>query len=491
MGGNTSVPTVKAYVTGSGEILEVNQAGEPGFGKPAGSPEQWSRATKMDAWKELDRSRVIKASSQLPEGQVGWEEDAGLVEPPYNPRQLALLVERNTWHYACCAQKAHDVAGLGWQIRPIAGAKAQGWPEARAEAADLGRLHRFFAGCNPRMSLREVLYSAQFDYESTGWMAIEVVRDSEGTPRELWHVPAHTVRVHASRPVFCQLRGERQVWFKEFGEPRTYRRSDGKESAALMPEHAANEMIFIKSYFPMSSYYGVPAAIPALGALIGELEAREYNLRFFENHAIPAYAVIVEGGDLDEDSRELVRRYFRSEVRRDPHKTLILSSPTGVTIRLEKLNADVREGSFRFYRKDNRDEVIAAHRVPPYRLGIAETGSLGGNTSRESTEIYKTSVVKPRQETLEDRLNRLIREGFGIEGWEFKFDEIDTRDEVADVEKTSKLFAMGAISPNEVRARLAIGEPYQGGDRYFVSGRTKVRRSPAEEELVAAGDFAE
>jgi len=453
------LPTVKAYVTSDGALMEVDGGAEA---KRPGAADGGNTAAKMDAWKELDCSRVRKASSQLPDERMGWERDSGLVEPPYNPRQLALLVERNTWHYACCAQKAHDVAGLGWQMRP--GTDGKGKPE------DGERLQRFFANCNPRMSLREVLYCAQFDYESMGWLAIEVVRDLQGTPRELWHVPAHTIRVHASKPVFCQLRGDKRVWFKEFGEPRTYRRSDGRETRSLSSEEAANELIYVKSYFPMSSYYGVPASIPALGALIGELEAREYNLRFFENHAIPAYAVIVEGGDLDDDSRELVRRYFRTEVRRNPHKTLILSSPTGVTIRLEKLNAQVREGSFRFYRKDNRDEVIAAHRVPPYRLGIAETGSLGGNVSRETTEIYKTSVVKPRQETLEDRLNRLIREGFGIEGWQFKFDEIDTRDEAADVEKTSKLFAVGALSPNEVRARLSLGEPYEGGDGYFLPG---------------------
>jgi len=460
----TSLPTVKAYVTSRGEMMEVDTADGSVLADGRGR-------TAIDAWKDLDRSRVSKASSQLPDTQGVWERDADLVEPPYNPRQLALLVERNTWHYACCAQKAHDVAGLGWQIRSTG-------KEGEADA-DGARLRRFFEKCNPRMSLREVLYAAQFDYESVGWMAIELVRDAEGTPRELWHVPAHTVRVHSSRPVFCQLRGNRQVWFKEFGEPRTYRRNDGRETGALSPEHVANEMIYVKSYFPMSSYYGVPASIPALGALIGELEAREYNLRFFENHAIPAYAVIVEGGDLDEDSRELVRRYFRSEVRRNPHKTLILSSPTGVTIRLEKLNAEVRESSFRFYRKDNRDEVIAAHRVPPYRLGIAETGSLGGSTSREATEIYKASVIRPRQETLEDRLNRLVREGFGIGGWEFKFDEIDTRDEAADVEKTSTLFGIGALSPNEVRARLSLGKPYEGGDRYFVSSRTTRADVPA------------
>ncbi len=467
-------PMVKAYVTQTGEIIESEDSAE-GKGDGVFSSQRGQGAVLQDPrLGELDRVRVKKASSQLQEKELSWADGHGLVEPPYNPRQLALLAERNTWHYACCAQKAHDVAGLGWQLRPVPGQNAQ--------AEDGERLRQFFSKCNPKMSLREVLYAAQFDYEAIGWMAIEVVRDADGIPRELWHVPAHTISVHASRPVYCQLRNGNRVWFKEFGEPKRYRRSDGKEAAAQRPETAANELIYIKSYFPMSSYYGVPASIPALGAVLGEMEARDYNLLFFQNHAIPAYAIVVEGGDLDEESREVVRRYFRDEIRRNPHKTLILSSPSGVTIRLEKLNTDVREASFRFYRRDNRDEVIAAHRVPPYRLGIAETGSLGGNVSRETTEIYKNSVVKPRQETLEDRLNRLIREGFGIQGWRFKFDEIDTRDEAADVEKTSKLFAIGALSPNEARARLGLGDPYAGGDGYFLPDGMKMRQRDSVKE---------
>ena len=72
------------------------------------------------------------------------------------------------------------------------------------------------------------------------------------------------------------------------------------------------------------------------------------------------------------------------------------------------MSTDVKEASFRLFRKDNRDEVMIAHGVPGYRIGIIETGSLGGSTARESTEIYKRSVIDPRQVIIEETINQEI-----------------------------------------------------------------------------------
>ena len=79
-----------------------------------------------------------------------------------------------------------------------------------------------------------------------------------------------------------------------------------------------------------------------------------------------------------------------------------------VNIEFKRFECEVKEASFRLHRQDNRDEILAAHGVPPYRVGVAETGSLGGNTARESTEIYKRSVIEPRQEMLESMINKHI-----------------------------------------------------------------------------------
>ncbi len=140
---------------------------------------------------------------------------------------------------------------------------------------------------------------------------------------------------------------------------------------------------------------------------------------------------------------------------------MVLAVPTGgqageVKIEFKPLAVETKEASFRLYRTDNRDEVIAAHRVPPYRLGISETGSLGGTTATESIEIYKTSVIEPRQQVLEAAINKYIlwatpeEGGFGATGWKFEFADIDNADETHDVDLLCKLFDKGAVTPNQI-----------------------------------------
>lgn len=195
----------------------------------------------------------------------------------------------------------------------------------------------------------------------------------------------------------------------------------------------------------------------------GDIARRDYNIAFFDNWGVPAYAVFITGnfdpGELDEQGKSEFERSIEehfNELSKSPHSTLIMSVPTTegqgeVNIEFKPLSTEVKEASFRLFRQDNRDEILAAHGVPPYRMGIAETGSLGGSTAQESTEIYKRSVIEPRQEMLESMINKYILwEGFEAFDWEFKFAEIDTQDEKHDMDMATELFRNAAMTPNQL-----------------------------------------
>jgi hypothetical protein len=121
-----------------------------------------------------------------------------------------------------------------------------------------------------------------------------------------------------------------------------------------------------------------------------------------------------------------------------------------VEVKIQPLSVETKEASFRLYRKDNRDEVLAAHRVPAYRLGINETGSLGGSNSAEANKIYKTSVLEPLQTDDEYDMNLLIREEFGFTDCEFHLKEIDISDFAGDVNIAEKMFNMASMKPREI-----------------------------------------
>lgn len=408
----------------------------------------------------LDQYTIAGGSKQIPPDRfTSVYGEMGLVQPLYNPEALAKVMEINTYHYRCCKTKARDAAGLGWSIKALGEKGSTSGPVFK-------EIDAFFADLPETAS--QILDKVMLDYESVGYGALEMVRrddDPEGKPVLLAHIPAHTLRIHADGIRFVQIRGSKKRWFKRIELPRDVHKDTGQvaDLKSLPPEDRASEVIWFVNYTPRSDYYGLPDVVPALGAVWGDIARRDYNIAFFDNYGVPAYAVFVTGnfdpGDIDEDGRtdmeKAIEEHF-SELAKNPHSILILSIPTEgrdeeVKVEFQPLSLETKEASFRLYRIDNRDEILSAHGVPPYRVGVNETGSLGGSTAVESTEIYKTSVIEPRQEMLEAAINRYIVWGaFQAPDWEFKLANIDTSDEKADLEVLSGLFEKGAVTPNQI-----------------------------------------
>ncbi len=431
----------------------------------------------------LNEYAIKEASNQLKHDNFASAYgEGGLVMPLYNPESLTRLLEMNTYHMRCCKVKARDSAGLGWFIKAV----TESAPEKQQFI-----LEEFFR--DQLEPISATLDKVMQDYEVMGYAALELVREGHkqgGEPANLFHIPAHTIRVHRDGEKLCQIRGGKKRWYKFVGVEKDFDKETGQEHPfkSLAPERAATEIIWFKNYTARSDYYGMPDIIPALGAIYGDISRRDYNIAFFDNYGVPAYAVFITGdydmGEVDEngqtDFEKTIESHFKN-LRKEPHSTLILSVPSGsggdVEIKFEPLSVDTKEASFRLYRKDNRDEVLSAHAVPPYRAGIAETGSLGGNVAEESTEIYKTSVIEPRQEMLESAINLYITQlGFNIYDWEFKLGSIDNSDELHDLKMAKGLFSIGAMTPNQVIAHfgerfgLTVSDsPYM--DYHYINGK--------------------
>lgn len=403
--------------------------------------------------------------------------DGELVEPLYNLEALAQLMELNTYHSRAVKTKARDIAGLGWDLIPKDGIENPN-REQKIKADE------FLENCNPSITIGEVFSKIMIDHEAIGNGYFEVIRDEKQEEIVgLEHIPGHTMRVHADMNRYAQIRGRNKVWFKKYGLDKDVHVKTGEyhPKGALDSKERANEVMHIKSYTSRSDYYGIPDIVPALSAVLGDKERQEYNISFFDNHAIPAYAVTVTGAELDDKTEKQIKRFFQQDVKKANHSTLVLTAKHDegaynqepIKFEFTPLSTDIKEASFRMFRQDNRDEILSAHGVPPYRAGITVEGQLGGSSASESTEIYKQSIVKQKQEVLESRINRFIlQDGLGITDWKFKFREIDTRDEDREIERIKKLFDMGALSPNGVLERIGeerIDDPNL--DRRFVYGR--------------------
>jgi PBSX family phage portal protein len=386
----------------------------------------------------------------------------GLIEPPYKPEALAGLLEQNTYHYRACRTKARDTAGLGWKLVPVDEDAPLNERDAINDTLGMQTL-----------PLTMMLDHAQVDFEAVGWAAIEVVRTDyrhDGELVALNHIPAHTIRVHQDEDRYAQRRGKRTRWFRAAGTEQDVDYEDGSvhDPGTLPIDRRASELLFWRNYTPRSDFYGVPDVIPAIGAIHGDLARRDFNIAFFQNYGVPAYVVFITGDYDDEEVldgqgnptgetvlQQSIEEHF-SELNKRPHSTLVMSVPSRsggdgeVKVTFERLSVDVKEASFRLYRADNRDEILSAHGVDPYRAGIAEAGSLGGNTAHEQAKIYKQSVIEPRQQMIESLINRYVIRSMS-EHWRWELEAIDTVDERHELDMLRDLFSDNVITASEYR----------------------------------------
>ena len=129
-----------------------------------------------------------------------------------------------------------------------------------------------------------------------------------------------------------------------------------------------------------------------------------------------------------------------------------------VQVEIKPLSVDTKEASFRLFRKDNRDEVVAAHHMDPNRVGVTDAGKLGASNSEQTNNSYRVSTIKPLVRENEDDINYLIHNCMGITDWNFKIIDTDEKQNVIDLEKVISMVEKAIMTPNE--AREAIGEKY-------------------------------
>jgi len=421
----------------------------------------------------LQKAEIKKSSKQLKETEK-WMTANELMPPPYPPNSFLMLYESNSIFWRCVNQLAIDVAGLGWKLQVKEGKKEN--------ETELEKIKGLLNTLNPEDSLRTILKQLLIDWGSVGWFGLEVVCNNKGEIAEIYHVPAHTLRVHASKEKYCQSRNNKKVWFKKFGLDKVFSSKDGKEGK-YTGDARANELIYYKNFYPKSDYYGVPNIISAVGDVIGLIGLRDYNLAFFENYGVPSAIVILEG-EWDPGSDKTITEFLNKEFKgtENAHRTLVVEQPEGCKFNYIPLGIEVKEASFRLYEQVRRDDILIAYSMPPERIGIRVVGKLGGNVAEEATQIYVQSVVEPLQTDIEEIINQKLLQS---DIYEFKFENIDLRDLEALVKRQGYMIEHGMKTPNEARNELGY-KPYPEGDKFYILS-SLIEVGEPEEELSKAG----
>lgn len=161
------------------------------------------------------------------------------------------------------------------------------------------------------------------------------------------------------------------------GFVQVIRNGFGQEARTFFSE---DEIIHFRPPCPMGGFYSLPDWTAASGMMKLAIAATEWNAKFFENGAMPEYAVIVKGGQLTDKQKDAARAFFRREFHGldNAHKTLLLEFGEDVDVEFKRVTAELKDGDFLKMLDASRDRVHMSHGVPPRLLGIVAAGQLGG-----------------------------------------------------------------------------------------------------------------
>lgn len=422
------------------------------------------RRVKYHLKKKLKGQGDAKSKSWNVEEINGYEL-YGLAMPPYNLENLVDLSVENDTHYACIRAKCINIVGIGykWKERRKVKEARMAVEEDDTKMIKLARkltrvtesLDEWIEELNLEEDFNEILYNIWFDVEATGNGYMEIGRQRNGQIGYIGHVPSKTMRVRKDRDGYIQIVQDKTTFFRNFGD-RSTPDYFGKDPQP-------NEIVHFKKHTSKNIYYGVPDVIAAMTAIAGQKFAGEYNLDYFENKAVPRYALIVKGAKLSAAAERKILEYFRKEVRGKHHGTLYIPVPahmgSNVDVKLEAIENKVQEAGFEKYRAGNHESIAMVHGVPKSWLGIG----VGVAAAREDDKKFKTGIVRPEQRRVAKKVNRVVREHTDM--YLFEFEELDLLDAETRSRIHDRYIRLGIESPNEARAEVGY-MPRKGGDRY-------------------------
>ena len=388
-----------------------------------------------------------------------------LITPPYNLYELSSYYDTSFANHAAIDTKVSNTVGLGYHFEMTTSTKmrleamenesAKTKAKKRIEQLKI-QLSDWLESLNDDESLTKTLEKVVTDMQATGNGYIEVGRTVTGEIGYVGHIPSVSMRVRRLHDGYIQIIAGTITYFRNFG---------AINSNPVTDDPRPNEIIHLKEYSPLNTFYGIPDIVSAMLSLRGDQMASRYNLDYFENKAVPRYIITVKGAKLTPEAEDKLFRFFQTGLKGQSHRTLYIPLPgdaegSKIEFEMHPIENGVQEASFDKYRQRNRDDILMAHQVPLSKLGGVDSGGLSAAMSQDRT--FRDQVAKPLQEYVEKAVNKIIKEKTDV--ITLKFNQPSLTDEVAQSQIHERYAKIKAMLPNEIREDIGLPQ-IDGGDQ--------------------------
>jgi HK97 family phage portal protein len=311
-------------------------------------------------------------------------------------------------------------------------------------------LERMLAYCNPRENVRQILRGVITDLLVFGDAFIEIVWLGQ-QPVALYSLDCPSMLPiadeHGTITSYVQV--------TELGQRATFEPRD---------------VIHISLDSPRSGVFGVSPTQAAMLPIVSWLFSAATSKEIFRKGCPPVLHVDHPAGASPSDINRWNAQYQQRNIGpRNIGNPINTKGGAGVNELSQSRTMDYLQ-----FLNQKRDEIIAAYGVPPSKVGIIESGNLGGGTGEAQDRTFMVNTCQPLAELVLEALNfHLAKNGFGVEGWKLKFRDVDMRDSKTVEDIRDMRIRNGEWTLN--RARADIGEPpVDGGDQPVLIDRTNL-----------------
>ena len=331
------------------------------------------------------------------------------------------------------------VASLDWQVR----LKRDYTPEKVGYAAKkLAILRRSLEAPNDSDSFRTLIEQALEDALVGGFGAIEMELTGDAQkPFELWAVDGATIRINP----------------KWDGTPDSARYAQATGFAGgegLIPLND-DELIYLRMNPRTHTPFGLGPLEVAFETVNTFLSAHRFAGKLASNSVVQ-YALWLN--ETTPAQQERLIRWWQDEIEGTGRVPILSTEQKPEVLRFAQgTDADLRLNWQEFLIR----MVANAFGLPPVLLG--QTQDVNRSTANELMDEAFHSAITPLARLLAEHLTRdLFAKRLGWTEFEFVFNELDSRDEMSEIQIQTALLAAGVLTVNEVRAMRGLA-PLPGG----------------------------
>ncbi len=401
------------------------------------------RATVKDVWQRLagveaagsdamgDRKTAMLPSILSPYNPAGRSGQSALPKP--TPANLRKFAETPVVRRAINVVK-DKIASMDWQVRVRRGYSGATLENAQAR---MDVLRRCLEEPNASDSFRVLWEQVLEDILVGGFGAVEMEATGDpAQPFHLWAVDGATIQIDSK-------------WDGDPDKPR-YAQATGQLGKAGLVPLRDDELMYLRLNPRTHTPFGLGRLEVAFETVNQFLSANRYAGRLASNSVVQ-YALWLNEATPEQHDRLI--RWWQDEIEGTGRVPLLSCEQKPEVLRF----AGGTDADLRLQWQEALIRMIAnAFDLPPMLLGMER--DINKSTAGEMADEAFQSAVVPVAKLLAEHITRdLFAKKLGWREFEFCFNDLESRDEMEEVQMQTALLQAGVLTVDEVRAIRGLG----------------------------------